>query len=221
MTSHDIARVRADFDQIASFGEQSGVDLYDALLLSLVPSSALDVLEVGCGSGRLTAAIAGVERRVVGLDLSPAMIERARRESSPLVSFTCGDFLTHDFNGAQFDCVVTAAALHHMPMEPSIRKMVGLLRPRGRLIVHDLRRDDGVADSIRAYLTLGHHALLRFMRTGRLRTPLHVRAAWLRHGRDEHYLSWREVERAADALLPQSRVFYHWMWRYTIVWNKP
>jgi SAM-dependent methyltransferase len=221
MSSHDIARVRADFDQIASFGHQSGVDRYDAFLLSLVPSSAVDVLEVGCGSGRFAAAMAGSPRKVVGLDLSPAMIDRARRESSPLVSFTCGEFLAHEFNGAQFDCLVTAAALHHMPMEPSIRKMVQLLRPGGRLIVHDLRRDDGVADSFRAYLTLGHHLSLRFIRTGLLRSPSRVRAAWLRHGRDEHYLSWREVERAADALLPKSRVFYHWMWRYTIVWDKP
>ena len=221
MTKYDIARVRADFDQIASFGDASGADRYDAFLLSLVPSSAVDVLEVGCGSGRFAAAMTGERRKVAGLDLSPVMIERARRESSPLVTFRCGDFLAHDFNGAQFDCLVTAAALHHMPMEPSIRRMVDLLRPGGRLIVHDIRRDAGLADSTRAYLTLGHHALIRFVRTGRLRPPAHVRAAWLRHGRDEHYLSWREVERAADALLPHSRVFYHWMWRYTIVWDKP
>lgn len=223
-SEHDadyLGRVRADFDQIASFGYQSGVDRYDEFLLSLVPSSAIDVLEVGCGSGRFAAAIAGSQRKVVGIDLSPVMIERARRESSSLISFACGDFLDHDFNGAQFDCLITAAALHHLPMEPSIRKMVDLLRPGGRLIVHDLRRDDGLADAMRAYLTLGHHLLLRFMRTGLLRSPAHVRAVWLRHCRDDHYLSWSEVERAADALLPRSRVFYHWMWRYTIVWDRP
>ena len=57
--AHDIQRVRADFDQIATFGDESGADRYNSFLVSLVPAHAVDVLEVGCGLGRLAAAIAG------------------------------------------------------------------------------------------------------------------------------------------------------------------
>ena len=220
LRQEDIRCVRADFDQIASFGDGSGVDRYNAFLVSLVPAGAVDVLDVGCGMGKLAAAIAGDRRRVVGLDLSPAMIARARQAcASTRAQFACGDFSEHDFADARFDCVVTAAALHHMPSEATIRRMQNLLRPGGRLIIHDVRRDDGPADAIRAHWALCHHCLLRLMRTGRPRTPKHVRAAWDHHCKDEHYLSWREASSLAGSLLPGAQVFYHWMWRYTIVWD--
>ena len=38
---------------------------------------------------------------------------------------------------------------------------------------------------------------------------------------DEHYLSFAEAQQVAARLLPGSQVFYHSMWRYTIVWHKP
>ena len=155
-------------------------------------------------------------------DLSPVMIERARTESpSPRVTYLCADFSEHDFGDARFDCIISAAALHHMPLATTIQRMAGLLRPGGRLIIHDMRRDDGLKDVVRAYITLAHHSLIRLMRTGRPWPPVHVRAAWLRHGQDEHYLSWREVLSLSAPLLPGSRAFYHWMWRYTITWDKP
>ncbi len=222
--AHDehITRVRADFDQIATFGDESGADRYNAFLVSLVPEGAVDVLEVGCGLGRLAAQIAGDRRDVVGLDLSPEMIARARKECvSTRVTLVCGDFSGHDFGPARFDCIVTAAALHHMPLATSIQRMQELLRPGGRLIIHDMRRDEGLADWLRAYWTLAMHSLRRLVRTGRPFPPAHVRAAWLRHGQDEHYLSWREVQSLTTSLLPGSQAFYHWMWRYTIAWNKP
>ena len=216
-----LARVRADFDQIASFGGESGGDRYDDFLLTLVPQTAVDILEIGCGSGRLAAAVVNDSRHVAGIDLSPVMIERARREWSPRVAFVCGDFLEHDFGPAQYDCIVTAAALHHMPMESAIGRMTALLRSGGRLVIQDMRRDAGLVDSLRAKLAFGHHAFIRFVRTGHALRPPHVRAAWKRHCKDEHYLSWNEACDTAARLLPGAHVYYHWMWRYTIVWDKP
>ncbi len=222
MDANDIERVRADFDQIATFGDESGADRYNAFLVSLVPAAAVDVLEVGCGLGLLAGAVAGDRRTVTGIDLSPEMIARAKQESSsPRITFVCGNFSDHDFGPARFDCIVTAAALHHMPLATSIQRMQDLLRPGGRLIIHDMRRDDGLADWLRAYWTLADHSLRRLFRTGRPFPPAHVRAAWLRHGQDEHYLSWREVTSLTTSLLPGSQAFYHWMWRYTIAWDKP
>ena len=108
--------IRTDFDEIArlSDGRSSGTDRYDTFLRSLVPTVAADVLDVGCGLGRLTSALATDNRDVVGLDLSPEMIERARLNvrAAGRVSFVVGDFLALDFGSRQFDCVVCAAALH-------------------------------------------------------------------------------------------------------------
>lgn len=219
--AHDLARVRADFDQIATFGA-SGGDRYDAFLLSLIPAEAIAILEMGSGLGKLCAKMATGRRRVVGIDLSPVMIDRARAEcGSPQVTFVNGDFLSQPFDPQQFDCIVTAAALHHVPFAAGVARMTELLRPGGRLIIHDMRRDDGLVDALRAYSTLAHVMLVAWMRTGRPRPDPHVRAVWNRHGQGEHYLSFAEAKYAADQFLPGAQVYYHSMWRYTIAWDKP
>lgn len=223
MNTPDLARVRADFDEIAALEDASGsgTDRYDDLLLSLVPESACTVLDVGCGVGRLCRAIARHDRRVVGIDFSPGMIRRAEAGLFPAgVSFVCGDFMTADFHD-EFDCVISSAAMHHMPVEESFDRLRALVRPGGRLIVQDLRRDEGVLDQLRAYTALAHKAAGRFVRTGRLRTPPHVLAVWYRHGAGEQYLSWTEAQQLAVSFAPPAGIHYHWMWRYTIVWDKP
>ena len=172
--------------------------------------------------GRLTWAIASGSREVVGVDLSPVMIERAQASGpSSRVSFHEGDFLEIDFSGRVFDCIVSAAALHHMPDDLALPRMVGLLRPGGRLIVHDLRRDANLADTLRGCTALAHDACLRLIRTGRPRPPRKVREIWARHGAGETYRTIDEMRTLAARLLPGARLVNHWMWRYTIVWDRP
>lgn len=55
---------------------------------------ALPVVDVGCGNGRFTRALAPRFPRVLGVDLSPAAIARARRESSPEIGFRTLDMTT-------------------------------------------------------------------------------------------------------------------------------
>jgi ubiquinone/menaquinone biosynthesis C-methylase UbiE len=216
--------VKADFDEIARLSDDgsSGTDQYTPFLTSLVPREARHVLDVGCGLGHLTVALAEADRDVIGIDLSPEMIDRARRRipTAGRVSFVRGDFLRYDFGTQQFDCVISAAALHHMCEEVALRRMVGLLRARGRLVIHDLRRNTGIADTIRSYAACAPVVVERLVRTGRPRSPGPLRKAWARHGAGERYLSLNEARTLTGRLLPGARLFNHWLWRYTIVWDK-
>lgn len=218
-------RVRNDFDQIARLSDchGGGEDRYDSFLLSLVPIDAVSVLEVGCGLGRLTVKLAAANREVTGVDLSPEMISRARKEdhSARRLVFLCGDFIERDFTSQQFDCVISAATLHHMPENIAVPRMKELLRPGGRLLIHDIRSDVGLGERARTNFALAQVAALRLLRTGRLRSPRPLREAWERHCADEKYLTLREAETLAARLLPGARLFYHWLWSYTIVWDRP
>lgn len=218
------SQIIADFDELADLVEpgKSGVDHYDKYLLSLIPSEARCVLDIGCGLGRLSRLIAGKNRRVVGVDFAPRMIQRARAENDlGNVTFIESDFLSSDFDGERFDCLVSVAALHHMSYDEALPRMRELVRPGGRLILHDLRRDASVKDFIFSMTAFCRVTLRRLINTGQLRQPKRVRDAWERHGANEKYLSIGEARELAKAYLPGSTVKYHWLWRYTIVWEKP
>jgi 2-polyprenyl-3-methyl-5-hydroxy-6-metoxy-1,4-benzoquinol methylase len=218
-------RVRNDFDELARLSDCHEVagDRYDAFLLSLVPRDAASVLDIGCGLGRLTAKLASQNREVTGVDLSPEMIVRAQKAAGKAsrIKFLCGDFLERDFTEQRFDCVVSAATLHHMPEDLAVPRMVELLRPGGRLVIHDIRSDTGLGERMRTNFAIAQVAARRLLRTGRARSPRAVREAWERHCAEEKYLTLQEADALAQRLLPGARLFYHWLWSYTIAWDKP
>jgi SAM-dependent methyltransferase len=111
-------RVRNDFDQIARLSDchRSGENRYDSFLVSMVPKDAMSVLDVGCGLERLSVKLAIPNREGTGVDLSPEMIARAREEGrgAQHLKFLCGDFLARNHTAQQFDCVISAAALHRV-----------------------------------------------------------------------------------------------------------
>jgi SAM-dependent methyltransferase len=217
-----VEKVRADFDRIARLAaerpDQPGP--YDAFLLDQVPAAPSTVLEVGCGTGAFCRALAAAGHTVAGIDLSPEMI-RVARERTPAdcrASFSCGDFLIQDFAGERFDCVLSMATLHHLPLAPALTRMEELLRPGGTLVIHDLRSDAGLGDRVRSLAAVAARLWSR-ARTGRLREPAAVRAAWREHGREERYPTLEEVEAWSRRHLPGARRYRHLQWRYTVVWR--
>jgi SAM-dependent methyltransferase len=99
----------------------------------------IDALDLGCGTGRYFRSLAGV-RRLVGIDASSAMLERARRPAGDLaiipgwLTLIEGDFLRHDFEPSQFDLVYSIGVLaEHSPFDESVAMRVGgWLKPGGR-----------------------------------------------------------------------------------------
>ena len=95
----------------------------------------IDALDLGCGTGRYFHALTGV-RRLVGIDVSRAMLDRARKRSSAgsVVSLIEGDFLTHEFGTAEFDLVYAIGVLaEHSPFDASLAARVRRwLKPGGR-----------------------------------------------------------------------------------------
>ena len=79
-------------------------------------------VEVGCGPGRMTAALAERFDHVIGVDVSPAMVEQARANvPDPRVEFHVvpGDRLTVVFDGS-VDAVVCYLVLQHLPTRDAI-----------------------------------------------------------------------------------------------------
>lgn len=91
------------------------------------------VLDVGCGTGELTARLAELGADVLGIDSSPAMIEAAR-EAYPALSFEVVDVAELDMD-SNFDLVFSNAALHWVKRaQTAANAMATALRPGGRLV---------------------------------------------------------------------------------------
>jgi SAM-dependent methyltransferase len=96
------------------------------------------VLDIGCGSGRVTRLAAGRAAYALGIDLSAPMLERARAsaaaESVDNVDFVQGDAQVYDFEEAAFDVAVSRFGIMFFadPVE-GFGNIGRALRPGGRL----------------------------------------------------------------------------------------
>jgi ubiquinone/menaquinone biosynthesis C-methylase UbiE len=218
-------QVREDFDRIAllTARERDAREVYSHQLLSHVPLKCNHVLEIGCGFGTFARLVASRARHVTAMDMSPQMINVARERSAAYsnLEFVLGDFLQAELPVESYDCIVTLATLHHMPLKEALSRIKWLLRPGGVLILHDMQAASGHIDRAFDIVRLPISVAVRFWQRGRLLPRREVRRAWAEHGKHESYLKPQEVRAMRDEHLPGGRVCRHLLWRYTVVWRKP
>lgn len=104
-------------DSAAAFDASGVRDLEAHVLDGLDVSPAWRVLEIGCGVGRLLRPLAGRVARVVGVDLSEAMLARARDHCGglPNVELLRTDGGLDSFPDAAFDFVFSHIVFQHLP----------------------------------------------------------------------------------------------------------
>src|SRR5271165_688703 len=125
------------------------------------------VLDVACGPGLLVCAFARVVRHATGIDLTPAMLEQARKlqMESGLANITWqqGDVESLPYPDGAFSIVASRFALHHLQNPLAVLKeMRRVCAAGGRMVVADSAPAADKADA--------------FNRMERLRDPSHVRA---------------------------------------------
>jgi ubiquinone/menaquinone biosynthesis C-methylase UbiE len=133
---------RRRWDKMAT-GYDRSMAFYDRILFGdgrqwVCSRAAGDTLEVGIGSGRnLPLYTSGVQ--LVGIDLSPEMLKRARERAQELglqVELHEGDAERLDFEDASFDSVVITLTLCSVPdAAAAVREAFRVLRPGGRLLL--------------------------------------------------------------------------------------
>jgi SAM-dependent methyltransferase len=120
--------------------------LVDAALARGGLAAGSRVVEVGCGTGKLTEALAARGLYVDAVDVGARMIEMARRRvgSTGLVRFHVGRFEEVDLPTGSFDAVFSATAFHWIDPTVGWRKVAELLRPDGllALLTHRTTADE-------------------------------------------------------------------------------
>ncbi len=110
------------------------------------------VLDVGCGTGELILQLAqmvpGAELH--GIDISPEMIEVARRKGDTRgISFSVGDVENLPFDDKTFDVVTCAHSFHHYPdQHKALAEMHRVLADDGTAMIIDGSRDNALGKII-------------------------------------------------------------------------
>jgi len=116
---------------------------FDVIWKAIEPREDDLALDVACGPGLVACALAPKVRFVTGIDLTPAMIEQARKLQAEKdlanLTFQVGDAAPLPFEDASFSLVVTRYSFHHF-LEPAavLAEMCRVCRPQGRVAVIDV-----------------------------------------------------------------------------------
>lgn len=156
-TPFNTAKTIADESALRLLVEFSGAGVEDT------------VLDVACGGGLVVCAFAHEVKHATGIDVTPAMLDRAQRlareQGLSNVSWRQGDVQSLPFPDRSFTLVVSRFTFHHFQNPDAVlREMVRVCVPGGRIVVADV---DASADPTKA---------AEFNRMEQLRDPSHVRA---------------------------------------------
>src|SRR5688500_12632989 len=113
--------------------------LSDETVIKLLPDLAgKSVLDAGCGPGKFCAYAEKQEAlRIVGIDQSPNMLERARA-TCKIADFICSDLSKAPVEKNSFDVIIAALVFGHIEdMPPVLEKLLHALRKNGVLVVSD------------------------------------------------------------------------------------
>jgi SAM-dependent methyltransferase len=113
------------------------------------------VLELGCGAGVLSSELLGRGARVTALDISPRMVELARRRA-PEAQFLVAPAEDTGLPDESFDRVVAKWVLHHVDVPAAAHEVRRLLRPGGRAVFFENQDRNPVLRAARGRLWGSH-----------------------------------------------------------------
>ena len=190
------ARSRAAFnEQAATYDEgmqgSHARALYPHILeeakRSLAGACTPRVLDVGCGTGALSEQLLAAlpDCRLTGIDLSPAMVERARIRLAARAEVIEGDAERLPFHDESFDLVVCNDSFHHYPdPDRAAFQMWRVLRRGGTLVMGDAWQPAPARSIMNAWMPFSHEGDVRIYSEAELRLIL---GAWFQH------VDWRRI----------------------------
>ncbi len=111
----------------------------------VVDFSDRDVLEIGCGDGKMSIFLAQNTRSYTAIDPDEDRINAALAlvdlSAAPVIRFKTGSGQNLDFPDNSFDLVLFTLSLHHQESDPALKEAFRVLRPCGRVLVVEPRPD--------------------------------------------------------------------------------
>ena len=132
------ARFGATAELVAEHARQQIELVRDQVRSFIAPSGDERALDAGTGAGTLALALAPLVSEVVGVDIVPELLERARDGAPDNVTFVEGDVTKLSFESGTFDLACSRRTLHHIARpERAVAELARVTAPGGRVFVDD------------------------------------------------------------------------------------
>lgn len=149
--------VKAYFDAVAPRWDTMRQDYYGVAVIEKAAAAARPrgevsdnsklhlIIDVGCGTGFLSAGLAAMSEQVLGIDASPRMIEVAQENLQELglrnIELRQGNVDDLPAQSGVADAAIANMVLHHAPdPQRMVEEMVRVTKPGGRVVVTDMDR---------------------------------------------------------------------------------
>jgi ubiquinone/menaquinone biosynthesis C-methylase UbiE len=146
MTDHT-AHIKEEFarqaETMSAASTFTDLALLERIQTAIAPTATMRILDLGCGPGIIVAVLAPLVEEVVGFDLTPEMLRKARERCSQSgvenVRLLLGNAEKLPFKDGTFDAVVTRCTIHHFK-DPRvvISEMARVTRSSGRVVAVDI-----------------------------------------------------------------------------------
>jgi ubiquinone/menaquinone biosynthesis C-methylase UbiE len=133
-----VSRFARTADLVAARQDARAAELADEVRRFVQPRGDERAVDVGTGAGALALALAPLVREVVGVDVEPELLARARERSPANARFQEADGTALPFADGSFDLAATLRTLHHVRRpELAIAELSRVTRPLGAVLVVD------------------------------------------------------------------------------------
>jgi ubiquinone/menaquinone biosynthesis C-methylase UbiE len=212
----DVVPTDAGYDRWAEIYESDGNPLMvleePEVVRQLGPTSGLEILDLGCGTGRHALRLAGEGARVTGVDFSEGMLGKARaKPGAGAITFVRHDLATPlPFADASFDRVLSSLVLEHIAdLDLLFSEIRRVCRPTGFVLLTAMHP---------AMMLIGRQACFRDEASGEKVFPRshpsqisHFVMAALRAGLELDHLGEHPVDEALARACPRAEKYLGWL----------
>lgn len=193
---------------------------YAKLLLREIGSGGKSI-DIGCGTGEFTKRLSQQVNEVIGIDISPVMIQEAlKRNYGENILYKHMDF--DDLEEVdKYDYIVSIATFHHLNLETALPKINRMLKPGGKLMVLDLYERRGFIDRTLDLIAVPMNFVVKNIKNGWSEVGSEESEAWNEHSHLDQFMTYSELKGVYQKHLHQNielkRLLF---WRYVMIYTK-